>query len=303
MRARGALALALVGILAACTPCPAWASPPASVGVAPQSYAVPGQALAFSGQTAATPTTGPTTVFVALAQGASILASVTVSTQADGSFAGEIPVPAAVTATLAYQLIAAIGTAVGVAPVTVLSSAQATAQFFDVPAGYWAAAYIHELASSGIVTGFGNGTYGPDDPLTRAQFVKMLDLTLHLSPDGATPQFSDVRASAWYGPWVTAAASAGIVSGVSPTLFAPNASVSRQEAAVMLARALKLTNQGTLHFTDGWQIAPWAEAAVQAAVAAGYLSGFPDGTFQPTAAMTRAEAAKVLAVVLQHPLS
>ncbi len=173
-----------------------------------------------------------------------------------------------------------------------------TATFSDIPSGYWARGDIDALLAAGDVTGFPGGTFQPDGALTRAQFVKMLDGVLGLPAGSGTGGFTDVSASDWFAPYVTAAVQAGLVQGLTATTFGPNQTVTREQMAVLLARALKLTGSGSLTFTDASQIDSYATASVQAAVAAGYLTGFPDGTFQPQGATTRAQAAKVLAMAL-----
>jgi hypothetical protein len=169
--------------------------------------------------------------------------------------------------------------------------------FQDVPAGSWEAPFVEELACHGIISGYPDGTFRPSAPVTRAEFVKMLVLALGLQPlDEATP-FQDVPPSSWYGPYVAEALAAGLVNGLGPGRFGPMDTLTREQMATLLARALHLTGSGTLRFRDAQQIAPWAEAPVAAAVAAGYLDGFPNGTFQPLAPTTRAQAAKVLDLV------
>lgn len=172
--------------------------------------------------------------------------------------------------------------------------ADAVIFFSDVPPGYWAQAAIQSLAAKGIIDGFGDGTFRPNDPVTRAQFVKMLDLTLGIAPSEKPTAFRDVPAGAWYAGYVSAASQAGIVQGVSLSRFAPDAPLSREQMAVLVARALHLRPTGITIFKDGAEISPWAEASVQADVDAGYLRGMPDGSFQPLASATRAQAAEVL---------
>lgn len=174
--------------------------------------------------------------------------------------------------------------------------------FADVPAGYWAAGAIDQLTAAGVVTGFPDGTFRPEAPLTRAEFVKMLDLALGLPPGApvGSAGFTDVPASAWFQPWVAAAVGAGIVQGTSATTFSPGAPVTREQMAVLLSRALKLSRTATPHSTDAVEIDAWAASGVDAALAAGYIQGFADGTLQPLATATRAQAARVLALVLLH---
>jgi hypothetical protein len=170
--------------------------------------------------------------------------------------------------------------------------------FADVPTGYWAAPAIRALACKGIVNGFPDGTFQPEAAVTRAQFVKMLDLTLGIAPVQKATPFSDVPVGAWYAPYVSGAAQAGIVDGISANQFGADLPLSRQQLAVMIARALHLSGTGITSFTDQSTIAPWAQNAVQADVDAGYLRGFPNGSFQPLTTATRAQAAQVLDLVL-----
>jgi hypothetical protein len=194
--------------------------------------------------------------------------------------------PAAGTATAAAQ-----------APGVVVA-AVATTSFSDLPAEGWATPSVETLLAEGLVAGFPDGTFRPDDPVTRAQFTKLLVLALGLGPGGGPVPFGDVPPDGWYAPYVAAAVQAGLVQGLSSGSFGPDRPLTREQMAVLLARALQLNGGTNLAFRDAVGIDPWAQAAVQAAVAAGYLRGFPDGSFRPLEAATRAQAAQVLASVL-----
>jgi amidase len=85
----------------------------------------------------------------------------------------------------------------------------------------------------------------------------------------------------------------------SANAFGPNDPVSREEMATSLARAFRLTRTGSTTFSDSQQIAPYAMASVKAVVAAHYMNGYPDGTFKPTASVTRADAAQALFAALK----
>jgi hypothetical protein len=184
-------------------------------------------------------------------------------------------------------------------PETLVVASNST-QFSDVPSNYWARSAIESLTAADVINGFPNGTFEPNAAVTRAEFVKMLVVALGLAPGSGTTNFTDVPADAWYAPYVSAAVQAGLVTGVTATTFDPGAAVTRQDVAVLLARALRLSAATTLRFSDNGQIASWATGGVEAVVAAGYMNGFPNGTFQPTTPMTRAQAAKVLALVIGH---
>ncbi len=185
-------------------------------------------------------------------------------------------------------------------PANTFTYTACAASFPDVTVGYWARGPIEVLACNGIVSGFRSGLFEPDGSVTRAQFVKMLDLVLGLPVASTATAFADVPADAWYAPYVSAAVNAGIVQGVTATTFDPNGTLTREQMAVLLARALKLTQTQALTFSDASSIAPWATAGVQEAVAAGYISGFPGGTFEPQGPATRAQAAQILNLVLQQ---
>lgn len=177
----------------------------------------------------------------------------------------------------------------------------ATGVFADVAAGYWASADIDALLAAGAVGGFPDGTFWPDQPVTRAQFVKMLDDVLGLAPAaGASTPYTDVPTAAWYAPYIAAAAQASIVRGTLPATFSPDAILTREQAAVLLARGLQLTQTAPLSFSDAQRIDSWAAADVRRAVAAGLIAGFPDGTFAPLGALTRAQASKLVALAWQR---
>ncbi len=178
----------------------------------------------------------------------------------------------------------------------------AATTFSDVAANEWAYGAIQQLVTAGVTVGFPDGTFRPGAPVTRAQFVKMLVLALGQKPaaSGQTA-FADVPTDDWYAPFVARAASLGIVEGVTSSSFAPNATITREAMAAILARALKLTKTTSLTFTDAGRIAAWVRIYVAQVVAGGYMKGYADGTFRPLSAVTRAEAAAVLAKVLDAP--
>lgn len=178
------------------------------------------------------------------------------------------------------------------------------ASFPDLSSDHWAYASVQLLAELGAVGGFADGTFRPEAVVTRAEFVKLLLAVEGLEPAGPAPgdvSFADVAPSAWHAPYVTAAVRAGLVQGTSSTTFSPDTPLTREQMAVLLARVLQLPSGGELRFVDVNRISGWARPGVGAAVAAGYLEGFPDGTFRPQEPATRAQAAAVLAqLLLRH---
>lgn len=109
------------------------------------------------------------------------------------------------------------------------------AAFSDVPADHWAYAAISDLAKSGIIRGFEDGSFRPDAAVTRAEFVKLLAAALGL--EGSTDvKFQDVSQDQWYAPYVAAAAAQGLVNGTGGGLFEPEADIAREDVAVILYR-------------------------------------------------------------------
>jgi hypothetical protein len=105
---------------------------------------------------------------------------------------------------------------------------------------------IEALATAGIITGFGDGTFHPNDPVTRQQFAKMIVKTLGLTVTGAEVcPFTDVALQQGSDPFypskhVAVCAAQGITVGKTPTSFAPNDDITRQQLITMVARAAKL---------------------------------------------------------------
>ncbi len=178
-------------------------------------------------------------------------------------------------------------------------AAPTTPVFSDVSASYWGYSAISSLASKGIIVGYPDGTFKPDASITRAEFATMLVKALALNTSGTTGTFTDVTAGAWYYGTVNAAASAGIVYGIGDHLFAPNALVTREQMAVMVAKALgnkaPATNGTELNaFSDKSAVSSWAVSGMDEAVKAGIVSGMTADTLAPMANATRAQAAEMI---------
>jgi hypothetical protein len=171
--------------------------------------------------------------------------------------------------------------------------------FSDVPTSYWGYNAITSLSSKGIVAGYPDGTFLPDASITRAEFATILVKALGLSTTGTTGQFTDVTADAWYYGTVNAAASASLVSGMGDNLFAPNALITREQMAVMVAKALgtkaPVVNGTELSaFSDSSTVDSWAVSGMEEAVKAGIVSGMTADTLAPQANATRAQAAAMI---------
>lgn len=174
-------------------------------------------------------------------------------------------------------------------------AAAAAAAYADT-GGHWAAEAIGKWSDRGVVQGRTGGIFDPNGSVTRAEFVSMLSRLFGYT-DKADARFADVPAGAWYAEDLSKASAAGIVYGDAAGRLNPNAPISRQEAAVLLYRALGLRagDEGAADgFSDANRIAAWSRDAVLALVENGYMSGKPGAVLAPDAGLTRAEAVKLI---------
>ncbi|WP_244935660.1 S-layer homology domain-containing protein [Paenibacillus glycanilyticus] len=170
----------------------------------------------------------------------------------------------------------------------------------------WAKPYADRLIGMEVVSGYEDGTFRPDQPVTRAEWVKLLadSLSLPAAP-GATQFADDSLIPAWAKSQVKAATDAGYVTGFDTkdgSVFNASQRITRAEIAVIAARVLKaggIAPPGTgKTFNDANAIPAWALDAVSQTTAAGIVSGYPDGSFRPNDTLTRAEAVKVAYALL-----
>ncbi|WP_282937480.1 bacterial Ig-like domain-containing protein [Paenibacillus sp. RC67] len=175
---------------------------------------------------------------------------------------------------------------------------------FDDLQGHWAKNEAELLASKGVVNGTSETTFAPNTSITRAEFSALLVRAAGLTTESTT-KFSDIK-SEWYAGYVGAASKAGLVDGFEDGTFQPNATITREQMATMIARAIKLMGKNSdananklAAFADSKDISNWAKDAVAGAVNAGIINGVTDQTFAPGSKATRAEAAVMLKRLLQ----
>lgn len=162
-------------------------------------------------------------------------------------------------------------------------------------AGHWAESVITQWQSKGLIQGYEDGTFKPGNTITRAEFVTLMNNAKGFWSEGSI-NFSDVKNGSWFYSAVARAVAAGYVKGYSDGSFKPNNTITRAEAAVMIANTAKLSanEAGAYRFTDIGFIPAWARGSVGAVVAAGYMTGYPDGSFYANASISRAEAVSSL---------
>ena len=164
-------------------------------------------------------------------------------------------------------------------------------------------AAIEELASRSIINGMGQGTFRPNKTMTRAEFAAIVTRALGLAAKD-TKAFTDVPSSKWYAGYIGTANSSGIVNGVGSGKFNPDGTITRQEAAAMVARAAKLCGLDTAmsaaatkdmlaQFGDYRGVASWAKEPLAFCYSAGILDQ-SDLNIEPTKAILRCEIAQML---------
>ena len=165
-------------------------------------------------------------------------------------------------------------------------------QLSDVE-GHWAEAAISQMAVQGFVKGFPDGTFRPDNNISRAEFAA-LTVQAFAIKDAGSKVFSDT-AQHWAGEYIASACAGGIVKGYSDDVFGPDDLITREQMALMVSQAAGLQpDTASLDCSDGDQVADWAKGAVAAAYERGIISGMPDGSFRPQEHATRAQAVIVL---------
>lgn len=159
---------------------------------------------------------------------------------------------------------------------------------------HFAKSYIEELSKKGVINGFEDGSFRPNDNVTRAQAAKIIALALGVDTNGDAT-FDDVSKDVWYNSFVSSLASKGIVKG-DGSKFRPDNLITREDAAVIIMRALQYLGkgyEGEYEFTDASDISDYAASSVGALASNGFLKG--DGiNFMPKNNITRGELAAII---------
>ncbi|MEG6615151.1 S8 family serine peptidase [Peptococcaceae bacterium 1198_IL3148] len=168
--------------------------------------------------------------------------------------------------------------------------------------GHWAEQVITSMSNQKVIGGFGDGTFRPDQTVTRAQFASMLVRALKLVDEpGEAKTFRDVANGAWYQGAVGAAVKAGLVVGYTEHTFGPNDPITREQMTVMIARVVSgghipysSEDRALDIYRDLDQISLWAQPSIAYMVDKGVISGRAANVFAPQGTATRAEAVAVI---------
>jgi hypothetical protein len=176
---------------------------------------------------------------------------------------------------------------------------------------HWAKEVVNDMGSRLIISDTGNENFTPDSHITRAEFAAILVRGLGLMrPDTGKDTFKDVSANDGYYNAVSIAYEYGLIYGLDNEMFGPSDLITREQAMVMVERAMKLTglkadltnvevNDILQDFKDGGQSSGWARKSVAACIKTDIIAGKTGGTIEPKEQITRAEAAVIVQRLLQ----
>lgn len=165
--------------------------------------------------------------------------------------------------------------------------------------GHRAEQAVNFLKARGVISGYPDGRFHPDDPVSRAALAVMLARAKNLSSNPAAAGFKDVPPGHWAAGAIGAVKAAGYLHGYPDGRFRPDQAVTRAEVAAVLHNAYPVQGKApAAKFRD--LKGHWAAGDIELLAAAGIVEGFADGTFRPDQAMSRADVAMALARILQQ---
>ena len=162
----------------------------------------------------------------------------------------------------------------------------------EAEAAEWMEPYLETLTDWGVMRGSSAGDLNPDRVLTRAEFVTMINRAFGYTERGTTP-FRDVPENAWYADDINIAYQAGYFQGTSENTATPLGRVTREQAAVLLGRNLRMQGVPGVNsdFSDYREMGNWSRGLVQECAERGIIQGYADGTFRPKNYITRGQMA------------
>src|SRR5450759_2369563 len=166
---------------------------------------------------------------------------------------------------------------------------------------HWAQVKIQSWMDKGLIKGYPDGTFKPDQNVTRAEFMTLANRAFGYT--AVVPiTYTDVKAGSWYAPEVAKAKAAGYISGYPDGTMKPENPITREEVATIVARIKNLTSDANAadKYTDAAKIGSWSKGQVGAVTSAKIMQGYPDGSFMPQGLITRAEVVEALDNALHY---
>ncbi|CEN77798.1 IdeS/Mac family cysteine endopeptidase [Paraclostridium sordellii] len=167
--------------------------------------------------------------------------------------------------------------------------------------GHWAKKEINQFISNGYVNGYEDKTFRPDNSITRAEFVKLVNKYFGFN-NKEDIKFSDINTNDWYYKDICIASKAGYINGYEDKTFKPDKTITREEVSKIL---ITIKNkQDNIYdklnkYPDKNKVSNWAKPYVEGAIEQGYLKGNDLGLLNPTNNITRAESITILSRVVK----
>ncbi|GGD89616.1 hypothetical protein GCM10010911_55290 [Paenibacillus nasutitermitis] len=178
-------------------------------------------------------------------------------------------------------------------------------EFSDV-AGHWAKTIINDMGSRMVIESTDKGIFNPDQDITRAEFAAIIVRGLGIKAESGTTPFKDTESSAWYSSVVNTAYANQLINGFEDGTFRPNDKITREQAMVIIAKAMTITGLKTTaaenalqSFTDASDASAWAADSIAGSIQAGIVNGRSSAQLAPKAFITRAEVAAIVQRLLQ----
>jgi hypothetical protein len=162
-----------------------------------------------------------------------------------------------------------------------------------------------------ILGGYPDGTFAPDNDITRAEVAAIVVRALGLPEGIGTNAYVDVKSTDWFCGYIETATTYGLITGYSDGTFGPNDKITREQAMTIVARAMaeagldaNLTDSQLsavmAGYPDSGSVSAYARTGVAACVSTGIVTGRTDGTLSPADYITRAEVAVIISRLLQQ---
>jgi hypothetical protein len=182
-------------------------------------------------------------------------------------------------------------------------SKEQKAKFTDVDKSFWGFDAVNFLSEKGVINGFEDGSFKPNEKITREQFAKIIAVAFSLKANSEISNFSDISVDSWSYSYVSAVFGSGTMKGITDHYFGANQNVTREQMATIVYRASKNANitlekTRDVSYTDEFQISDYAKESILALSGAEIINGAKNGYFEPQELCTRVQIAKILYEVL-----
>lgn len=183
-------------------------------------------------------------------------------------------------------------------------------EFRDVT-NHWAKHAVNDMGSRMVISGISKDEFSPDREITRAEFAAIIVRGLGLKPETQGSPFTDVQTTDWYSSVIHTAYEYKLIDGFEDKTFRPNERITREQAMVILAKAMTLTHlkaklpasaaeNPLLAYQDASDASAWALGSITDSIQAGIVSGRNDAELAPKSFITRAEVATIVQRLLQQ---